>query len=56
MRFRFNIEARRKGGIGVTRRFIVERHGADQDSAALALYDEFEHVNVVRTETIPEDK
>jgi hypothetical protein len=52
MRFRFNIEARRRGGIGVKRRFIVERDGANQDAARLALYDEYEHVNVVSVEVL----
>ena len=49
MRFQFDIEARRKNSIGVKRRFFAEREGSDLDAATLALYDEFEHVNVIRS-------
>jgi hypothetical protein len=56
MRFRFNIEARRVGGFGVKRRFIVEREGANRDAAQLGIYDEYEHVNVVSVEILPEAK
>lgn len=56
MRFRFNIEARRKGGIGVKRRFFAERSGENVDAARIALYDEYEHVNVVSVELLPEPR
>ena len=56
MRFRFNIEARRRGGIGIKQRFMPVREGVDRDAAQLALYDEFEHIGVVSVEILPEVK
>lgn len=54
MRFRFDIKARRRGAIGWPDRFIVERGGADRDAAQLALYDEYEHIEVIGVELLAE--
>jgi hypothetical protein len=51
--YRFNIEARKRN-LGIKKRYSAVRSGATYSEAIRALYDEFEHVNVVSSEVLPD--
>jgi hypothetical protein len=53
-RWKFDFIGRKKGAIGIFYDITAERDGETCDKAALALYDEYEHIHVNKAQLVPD--
>lgn len=54
-RYRITFYGRLKNAIGVDYQITAEREGENFEAARLALYDEYEHVHVLKFEDVARD-
>jgi hypothetical protein len=53
-RWKFHFTGRRKGAIGIFYPIVAERDGETCEKARLALYDEFDHIQGLKAQLVPD--